>query len=280
MAEIDWHNLLLVWGTKAAKIALIVVLAYLGTRLTRLLATGLGRALDDEGSVRGQVRKQHRETVIRILNRLSATVIVVVAALTILAEIGINVAPLLAGAGVAGVAVGLGTQSLVKDILAGLFILLEDQFGIGDLVTLAGVTGTVEEMSLRRTSVRDYNGTLYTIPNSESKVVANASKDWARVIVDVGVAYETDLGHAMTVLARVGENLASAPEFQADVLEPPQVLGVMALADSSITLRVVVKVKAGAQWALSRELRKQIKERFEREGIEMSYPQQTIHLKQ
>lgn len=280
MVEADWHTLLLAWGAKAAKIALIVVLAYLGVRLTRLLTAGLARALDDEGTVRGRMRKQHRQTVVRILNRLGATVIIIVAALTILAELGINVAPLLAGAGVAGVAVGLGAQSLVKDVLAGLFILLEDQFGIGDLVTVAGVTGTVEEMSLRRTSVRDYNGTLYTIPNSEIKVVSNASKDWARVIVDVGVAYEADLGHAMTVLARVGEDLASAPEFQADVLEPPRVMGVMALADSWVTLRVAIKVKAGAQWALSQELRKQIKERFEREGIEIPYPQQTVHLKQ
>lgn len=278
MTETDWQSLVLVWGSKAAKIALMLALGYAGYRLVRVLSKGLARALDDQGAVRLEARKQRRDTIIRTVNRLGAVAIVVVVALTILTELGINVGPLLASAGVAGIAIGLGTQSLIKDVLAGLFVLLEDQFGIGDYVTIAGVTGNVEEMSLRRTTVRDFNGTLYTVPNSEIKVVSNGSKDWARVIVDVGVAYETDLGRAMAVLSDVSQAVASAPEFQADVLEPPQVMGVMALADSWVTLRVAIKVNAGAQWAMSRELRKAIKERFEREGIEMPYPQQTIHI--
>lgn len=280
MTGIDWQNLLLMWGSKAASILLILVLGYLGIRLVRALASGLARALDDKGLVRIDARAQHRATIVRTVNRVGTLIIVVIVALTILAELGIPVAPLLASAGVAGVAVGLGAQSLIKDVLAGLFILLEDQFAIGDLVTIAGVTGTVEEMSLRRTTVRDFNGTLYVVPNSEIKVVANASKDWSRVIVDVGVAYETDLGRAMAVLSEAGEAVASAPEFHADVLEPPQVMGVMNLADSWVTLRIAIKVKAGAQWAISRELRKQIKEAFEREGIDIPYPQRVVHLKQ
>jgi small conductance mechanosensitive channel len=280
MTETDWQTLLLVWGSKAAKIALILVLGFLVYRLVRVATAGLYRVLDGEGRLRLEARKQCREAIARTLNRTGAAIIIVIVALTILDELGINVAPLLASAGVVGVAVGLGTQSLIKDILAGLFILLEDQFGIGDLVTIAGVTGTVEEMSLRRTTVRDFNGTLYTVPNSEIKVVSNASKDWARVIVDVGVTYETDLGHAMAVLSEVSQAVASAPEFQADVLEPPQVMGVMDLADSWITLRVAIKVKAGAQWALSRELRRRIKEGFDRAGIEIPYPQQVVHVKQ
>ncbi len=280
MAGIDWQNLLLVWGSKAASILLVLVLGYLGMRLVRASASGLARALDDKGLVRIDARVQHRATIVRTVNRVGTLIIIVIVALTILSELGISVAPLLASAGVAGVAVGLGAQSLIKDVLAGLFILLEDQFAIGDLVTLAGVTGTVEEMSLRRTTVRDFNGTLYVVPNSEIKVVANASKDWARVIVDVGVAYETDLGRAMAVLSEAGEAVAAAPAFHADVLEPPQVMGVMNLADSWVTLRIAVKVKAGAQWVISRELRKQIKEAFEREGINIPYPQRVVHLKQ
>lgn len=276
----DWNQLLLVWGSKAAKIALTLLLGYGGYRLVRVTTAGLRKALDGEGILRLDARKQRAETMIRTLNRTGAAIILVVVALTILSELGIPVAPLLASAGVAGVAVGLGAQSLIKDLLAGLFILLEDQFGIGDYVTIAGVTGTVEEMSLRRTTVRDFNGTLYVIPNGEIKVVSNGSRDWARVIVDVDVAYDADLAHAISILAQAGEALASAPEFQADVLEPPQVLGVMALADSGITLRTVVKVKAGAQWAISRELRKQIKEHLEREGIEIPYPQRVVHIRQ
>ncbi len=276
----DWNALLLVSGSKAAKIALILLLGYVGHRLVRVATAGLQKALDGEGALRLDARKQRAETMIRTLNRTGAAIILVVVALTILSELGIPVAPLLASAGVAGVAVGLGAQSLIKDLLAGLFILLEDQFGIGDYVTIAGVTGTVEEMSLRRTTVRDFNGTLYVIPNGEIKAVSNGSRDWARVIVDVDVAYDTDLAHAMSILAQTGEALASAPEFQADVLEPPQVLGVTALGDSGITLRIVAKVKAGAQWAISRELRKRIKEHLEREGIEIPYPQQVVHIRQ
>lgn len=276
----DWNELLLVWGSKAAKIALTLLLGYVGYRLVRIATAGLRKARGGEGILRLDARKQRAEAMIRALNRTGTAVIVVVIALTVLSELGIPVAPLLASAGVAGVAVGLGAQSLIKDMLAGLFILLEDQFGIGDYVTIAGVTGTVEEMSLRRTTVRDFNGTLYVIPNGEIKVVSNGSRDWARVIEDVDVAYDADLAHAMSILAQAGEALASAPEFQADVLEPPQVLGVMALADSGITLRIVVKVKAGAQWAISRELRKRIKEHLEREGIEIPYPQRVVHIRQ
>jgi len=276
----NWNAWLLSVGSKAGKIALLLILGYVGYRLVRVFTAGLRRVLDGAGRLRLDARKQRTEAIIRTLNRTGAAIIVAIVALTVLAELGIPVAPLLASAGVVGVAVGLGTQSLIKDVIAGLFILLEDQFGIGDLVTIAGVTGTVEEMSLRRTAVRDFNGTLHIVPNSEIKIVSNASKDWARVIVDVDVAYETDLGHAMSVLARVGEALASAPEFQADVLEPPQVLGVMALADSGVTLRIVAKVKAGAQWAISRELQRRIKEGFDREGIEIPYPQHVVHVKQ
>jgi small conductance mechanosensitive channel len=236
--------------------------------------------MDGEGVVRLSARKQHVKTVTRLVNRTGATIIAVVVILTVLDELGVSMAPLLASAGVAGVALGLGAQNLIKDMLAGFFILLEDQFAIGDVVTIAGITGTVEQMSLRKTTVRDFNGTLYVVPNNEIKVVSNVSKDWSRVIIDVGVAYDADLTRAMNVLGEVSKQLVAAPEFAANVLEPPDVMGVMSLDDSAITVRVAVKVKPGAQWALGRALRKAIKEGFEREGVEIPFPQQVVHLKQ
>jgi small-conductance mechanosensitive channel len=278
--HLDWQQLAVEYLNKGLKIALILLLAYAGYRLVRIAANAVGKATDDEGLVRLSARRQHVDTIARLVKRTGAVFIVAVAALTILSELGISVAPLLASAGIVGVAVGLGTQNLIKDMLAGFFILLEDQFAVGDLITIAGITGTVEDMSLRRTTVRDFNGTLYVVSNSEIKVVSNANKDWARLIVDVGVAYETDLTRAMSVLEEVSKEAASAPEFQANVLEPPDVMGVMSLDDSAVTLRTAIKVEPGVQWALGRALRKQIKERFEREGIDMPYPQQVVHVKQ
>jgi small conductance mechanosensitive channel len=277
---VDWQQLAAEWLSKGLRIALILILAYAGIRLVRIAARAVGKAMDGEGRLRFAARQQRVATVTRLVKRTGTIIIFIVAMLTILAELKVSVTPLLASAGIVGVALGLGTQSLVKDVLAGFFILLEDQFAISDLVTIAGITGTVEQMSLRKTNVRDFNGTLYVVPNSEIRVVSNISKDWSRLIVDVGVAYDTDLTRAMSVLGEVSKQLVSVPEFEANVLEPPDVMGVMSLDDSAITLRVAVKVKPGAQWALGRALRKAIKEGFEREGIEIPLPQQVVHVKQ
>jgi len=278
--QVDWQQLAAEWLSKGLRIALILILAYAGIRLVRIAARAVGKAMDGEGRLRFAARQQRVATVTRLVKRTGTIIIFIVAMLTILAELKVSVTPPLASAGIVGVALGLGTQSLVKDVLAGFFILLEDQFAISDLVTIAGITGTVEQMSLRKTNVRDFNGTLYVVPNSEIRVVSNISKDWSRLIVDVGVAYDTDLTRAMSVLGEVSKQLVSVPEFEANVLEPPDVMGVMSLDDSAITLRVAVKVKPGAQWALGRALRKAIKEGFEREGIEIPLPQQVVHVKQ
>ena len=278
--QVDWQQLAAEWLSKGLRIALILILAYAGIRLVRIAARAVGKAMDGEGRLRFAARQQRVATVTRLVKRTGTIIIFIVAMLTILAELKVSVTPLLASAGIVGVALGLGTQSLVKDVLAGFFILLEDQFAISDLVTIAGITGTVEQMSLRKTNVRDFNGTLYVVPNSEIRVVSNISKDWSRLIVDVGVAYDTDLTRAMSVLGEVSKQLVSVPEFEANVLEPPDVMGVMSLDNSAITLRVAVKVKPGAQWALGRALRKAIKEGFEREGIEIPLPQQVVHVKQ
>lgn len=279
-APINWQQLASESLYRGLKIALILLLAYVGYRLIRLAAKAVATTMDGAGKVRLNARQQHINTIARLMTRTGAIIIAIVAILMVLSELGISVAPLLASAGIVGVAVGLGTQNLLKDMVAGFFILMEDQFAIGDTVTVAGITGTVEQMSLRRSTVRDFNGTLYVVPNSEIKVVSNASKDWARVIMDARVAHETDVTRAMRVLDEASRALASAAEFQADVLEPPEVMGVMALDDSSVTLRATIKVKPGAQWALSRALRKEIKERFERDGIQVPCPQQVVHLKQ
>jgi small conductance mechanosensitive channel len=281
MAEIFSQDSLSLWLSKAVTIAVILLLSYLGYRLFRTVTRRLlDRVMDDDGIIQLEARRQQKATLVRLVSRTGAIFIAIIAGLTILAEMGLSVTPLLTGAGVLGVAVGLGTQNLIKDMVAGAFIVVEDQFAIGDVVTVAGVTGTVESMSLRSTKVREVDGTLHVVPNSEITVATNMSKDWARAVVNVGVAYETDITNALSVLQDVGAELAAEPQYRGSVLEPPQAEGVMDLADSYVTLRAMIKVKPDVRWGLERQLRKRIKERFEKEGIDMPYPQQVVHLRQ
>ncbi len=191
----------------------------------------------------------------------------------------VNIAPLVASAGVVGLALGLASQKLVQDVIAGFFILVEDQFRVGDSVEVAGVAGTVEEMSLRVTKVRDFHGVLHFIPNSEIGHVANRTRAWARAIADVGVAYESDLAQVQRVLTQLGEELyRENPDGM--FLEPPFPLGPEELGDSAITFRLVARVKPGKQWDAQRLMRRRIKEAFDAAGIAIPFPQMDVHLKQ
>jgi moderate conductance mechanosensitive channel len=201
-------------------------------------------------------------------------VIYATALFMILGEVGIELGPLLAGAGIIGVALGFGSQSLVKDFLSGVFILIEDQFGVGDIVNLDGETsGTVEAVSLRTTRLRSVDGTVWHVPNGEIRRVGNQSQHWSRALIDVEVAYETDLDHAQAVIASVAHEIA---ESDTDVLDEPEVWGVEALGANGVMIRLVVKTRPSQQYRVSRELRARIKSAFEREGIEIPFPQQTV----
>ncbi len=193
-----------------------------------------------------------------------------------LREIGLDITPLLAGAGVAGLAIGFGAQSLIKDVIAGFFILMEDQFHVGDVIQAAGVSGQVERMSLRTTIVRDLQGTVHFIPNGEIKVASNLTKEWSRAVLEVGIDYQEDLDRTLHVLAEVGRELAADASFGPMVLEPPQVLGVESLGESQVTLRLLIKTLPSKQWDVARELRRRIKNRFDREKIALPYPHRVV----
>jgi moderate conductance mechanosensitive channel len=192
----------------------------------------------------------------------------------------VQLAPLIAGAGIAGVALGFGAQSLVKDCISGLFMLLEDQFGIGDVVDLGEAVGTVEAISLRATVLRGVDGTVWHVPNGEVQRVGNKSQLWSVALVDVPVAYDTDLAAAREVILHCAQEVAAHDEWSAVVLEPPQLLGVEALAADGVTIRVTVKTKPGSQWALQRELREAFKRALHEAGIEIPFPQRTIWVRQ
>jgi small-conductance mechanosensitive channel len=223
-----------------------------------------------ETSVRAE---QRIDALSSVLRSVVSFVIWLVALLMCLGEVGIDLAPLLAGAGVLGVAIGFGSQSLVRDFLSGMFILVEDQFGVGDIVDLGEASGTVEAVSLRTTRLRAVDGTVWHMPNGEITRVGNMSQHWSRALLDVEVAYDTDLEHARGVIKRVADEL-----WQEDtsVLDEPEMWGVEQLGAHGVVLRLVVKTTPSAQWKVSRELRQRIKAAFDEEGIEIPFPQQTV----
>jgi small conductance mechanosensitive channel len=225
----------------------------------------------DEISLRAE---QRISALTSVLRSIATFVVFAIAGFMILGEIGLNLAPLLAGAGIVGIALGFGAQSLVKDFLSGMFILVEDQFGVGDIVDLDGQTsGSVEAVSLRTTRLRSVDGTVWHVPNGEIRRVGNKSQHWSRALLDIEVAYDTDIDVAKSVIKRVADELWQQRE---DILEEPEVWGVEKLGPNSIVIRLVVKTRPADQYDVSRELRQRLKETFDAEGIEIPFAQQVV----
>lgn len=224
-------------------------------------------------------RSARADSISIVLTSSTIVAIWVIALLTVLGVVGIEIGPLLAGAGIAGVALGFGAQSLVKDCIAGLFMLIEDQYGIGDVVDLGEAIGVVEEVSLRTTVLRSLDGTVWHVPNGVVQRVGNKSQLWSVAVIDVDVAYDSDLEQARELLQAAADEVCDTDEFRDQVLEPPQVLGVEALAADGISIRLTVKVMPGAQWNLQRSLREHVKGVFDRAGIEIPFPQRTVWMR-
>ena len=194
----------------------------------------------------------------------------------ILSEVGVNIAPIIASAGIIGIALGFGAQSLVKDFLSGVFIFMEDQYGVGDVVDLGEAIGSVEAVTLRMTRLRDVNGIVWFVPNGEIMRVGNQSKNWSRAVVDVGVGYGEDLVRVQQVLREVAHGMWEDEDFKGVIIEEPEVTGVEMLAADSVTIRVMVKTAPLQQWGVARTLRQRIKARFDHEGIEIPFAQRVV----
>jgi small conductance mechanosensitive channel len=227
-------------------------------------------------SRRTERSKQRAETLGSLLRSITTIVLYSVATFISLGEFDINLGPLIAGAGIVGVALGFGSQSLVKDFLSGVFMLVEDQYGVGDIIDVGPASGIVEEVSLRVTRLRDVHGTVWFIPNGEITRVGNKSQEWARAVLDIEVAYGTDIPHAVAVIKAVADSVWQDALPNATVLEEPEIWGVERFGDNSIAIRLVLKTEPGEQWATSREVRGRIKEAFDNEGIEIPFPQRTV----
>ncbi|MFQ5854756.1 MAG: mechanosensitive ion channel family protein [Anaerolineae bacterium] len=261
----------------AFKIFLIVALAMIAYYALGMVTRRLSRLLAEQGDGLEEEREQYAETVSSIVRSTGVVVIITVAGIMILTELGLNVAPVLAGAGIVGLAVGFSAQTLVKDVISGLLILIERQFSVGDSIQVGGIAGSVEKMTLRATFLRDVEGTRHVIPNGEIRILSNRSEGWAQAVVDIGIGYDDSIDHAMRVLQSVGEGLEVDPEFGGLLIDKPSVLGVQELGDSAVVLRMTAKTRPGKQFAVTRELRRRVKERFDAEGIDIPYPTQ-VHL--
>ncbi|MBN2462861.1 MAG: mechanosensitive ion channel family protein [Dehalococcoidia bacterium] len=216
--------------------------------------------------------KKRADTLSNVFVQTGMVFIVIVAIFTIVSELGINIAPALAGLGVAGIAVGFGAQTLVKDIFNGVLILLENQYGIGDVVKIAGIVGLVEDVTLRRTVLRDLDGIVHSIPNSEVAVASNYTKEWSRVNMNISVGYGEDLDRVIRVINRVGKGMAKDPEWESRILKAPEVLRVEEFEDSGIVIKIIGETKPLAQWDVMGELRLRLKKVFDKEGIEIPWP--------
>jgi small conductance mechanosensitive channel len=235
-----------------------------------LAAINLPSALARTGEIPSLRRVQRAETVGALLKSVASVGIWTLAGLMALGTLGLDLGPLVAGAGIVGVAVGFGSQNLVRDFISGIFMLMEDQYGVGDVVDAGPATGTVEGVGLRTTRLRDVSGTLWHIPNGEIRRVGNRSQGWARALVDVEVAYSTDLDDATRTIERVAAELAADEQWAPRILEQPEVWGVEELGPDGIRVRLGAKTRPLEQWRVARELRARLKVAFDRAGIEVS----------
>ncbi|SDQ06277.1 mechanosensitive ion channel family protein [Quadrisphaera sp. DSM 44207] len=263
------------------------------SRLTEQIATGeagIGRwsrrsagaaapAVLDAGAFAGERRAQRARTVGSVLRSTTTAGVTITAVLLVLGVFGVDLGPLIAGAGVLGVALGFGSQTLVKDFLSGLFLILEDQYGVGDVVDLGDAVGSVEAVGLRVTRVRSVDGTVWYVRNGEILRVGNQSQGWARAVLDVNVAYGEDVARVRELLREVAHEFTEDEEWRHLVLEEPEVWGVEALAPGAVVVRLVVKTVPLEQWNVAREMRQRIKARFDAEGVEIPFPQQTVWLR-
>ncbi len=240
------------------RIVAVLVIAFILTRLLRVMARHLSNLSSSQG-LPSAVRAQQLRTLSSVIRSVGLFVIMFVAALQILPLLGINMGPLLASAGIAGVAIGFGAQTLVRDFINGFFILVENQYDIGDTIKIAGVQGTVEAMTVRRTVLRDGDGTVHNVPSSEIKVVSNLTRDWSQLVMNIAVAYSADSERVIKLLQEVGDEMASDPAYSAMILAKPEVPGIEKVSGDTVDYRMLVKTKPGKQDDVRRELRLRIK---------------------
>jgi len=278
MPELSWATVANWLASHGARILIIVVVgAVLWFALNKFVPPVVARTMVTTKGESKEGIKKRKDTLVGVLTSVGRVLIVIVAATTILSEVGVPIAPMLASLGIAGIAIGFGAQYLIRDVIAGIFIVFENQYRVGDVVKVADISGLVEEITLRRTVLRDLDGIVHHVPNGEIRVSSNYTRHFARVNLNVSVAYGTDLDHAISVINRVGKELAEDEKWRHVIKSSPQVLRVDNLGSSGIDIKIVGDVKPMEQWAVMGELRLRLKKAFDAEGIEIPWPHTKVY---
>ncbi len=263
----------------AGRIILVIILGIVIYLVFQKIVPRLVRRTIDarmKGKPKAEIEKRSR-TISNVISKTIGIFIAVVVLFTILAEVGVNIGPALASLGILGLAISFGAQSLVKDLINGIFILIENQYSVGDVIRLGDTAGLVEEVNLRRTILRDLDGVVHYIPNSEIGVVSNLTKEYSRVNMNISVAYSEDLDRVIAVTNRICSEMAKEEEWKNLIIKTPQVLRVDALAESGVEIKILGDTLPATQWGIMGELRKRIKKEFDNEGIEIPWPHMKIY---
>ena len=264
------------WSTTSGlRVLIISVVMVLGLAIVK-------RAMDRfqkvyEGTLPTEAQVKRATTLTHVIRDVGRVAILVMGGMMIMSEVGVDLKPILAAAGLGGLAIGFGAQSLVKDVITGFFILLEDSIRVGDVVEIAGVGGVVEEVKLRTVTLRDLSGNVHVVPNGVIDKVKNMTKVYAFYLFEVGIAYREDVDEVMGVLHDIAEELRRDPQFAEDILEPLEMLGVDQFADSAVIIKCRIKTRPIKQWRVGREMNRRIKKTFDAKGIEIPFPHQTIY---
>ncbi len=269
------------WATQnAVRIVLLLLLAFAANRFAASVIRRAEHEIVSDADPRGFERRKRVQTLGGIFRRLLSILIWAVATLMVMRELDVDITPVLTGAGIIGLAVGFGAQTLVKDIIAGFFLIAENQVRIGDVAAINGIGGAVEEINLRTIVLRDLEGIVHTIANGEIRTLANRTKDFSYYIIDIGVDYEEDTDRIVAAVCQTAAVMMAEPAYATSILAPIEVLGVDAFNASEVTLRFRIKTLPLKQWEVGRELRRRIKKTFDAEGIRIPFPQMEITVRQ
>ncbi len=260
------------------RIVIIVIVAIIIKKIINVFINRLVRRVVVSSNYSSQEAEEKREkTLIRIFSFSIGAVVWILAALMILQEFGLEIGPFLAAAGIAGLALGFGGQYLIKDLISGLFIIVENQYRIGDVVCFDNTCGTVQDITLRMTTLRDLDGVVHYVPHGEIKRVSNSARDFSRINFNIGVSYNADLEKVIKVINQVGLDLSQDPKWKDAIIEAPKFLRVDDFADSSVVLKILGETRPLRQWDVTGELRQRLKIAFDKEGIEIPFPQRVVH---
>ena len=262
----------------AVKVLVLWVAAFIAWRVVLVIADRIVIAADDGDDARLSSHEKRAQTIAELLRGVGKIVIVLFTIVLTLNQF-VDITPLLGGAGILALAVSFGSQSLVKDVISGFFILVENQFAVGDVIEIAGKTGSVEKMTLRVVMLRDLEGVLHIVPNGQILTVSNKTRGWSRAVVDIGVAYDADVDAVLAILRDEAKQFGEADAWVPKLDGMPEVVGVQSLGDNAVTIRVLLRTQPGNQWEAGREFRRLAKIRLDREGVEIPFPQRTVHVR-